>query len=354
MRTFPSSIIFALLLVIPLAAGASNLFVTDNDPRLTPASISVQDQYGFVTVFIDGYIHLATARAFEENATIQNGAYGIVVLNSAGGDVHAAMRLGNAIREKGFATQIGAVVDDVIKPGICESACPIAFLGGRFRILDTDTGSLRVHRFYKAAQGDWASDSRSLFDTERELSDYLEEMGVSLELLGMMKRTPPEQMRTIPKDSAYYWDVSTGREQNDEVVGISDSTLGSMKIRISCTANGPQVETYIKPWFPAEALLNFDQHSLTLNDVTYPVAAVKISYQDADQFLVMTVDSLESGYINDLRTASRIGYLFSFENGSGQHRVSMPSVDVREKIFGLIKECTTAHSEPQAHEAMLL
>src|SRR5262245_31607833 len=69
-----------------------------------------------------------------------------VYLNSAGGSVRGAIRLGYAIRAAGFDTRVAGTLPkkdaprfDAEAPGRCYSACAIAFLGGQSRNAATRT-----------------------------------------------------------------------------------------------------------------------------------------------------------------------------------------------------------------------
>ena len=136
-----------LALLSPLLCHADALSrLANDDPRLTPATVLTLQQDGFTQVIIDGYIHQPTVEAFRQKVTSDGATYGIVYFNSAGGDLSAAEELGRLIRAKGYATQIGKLTDDQsrIGRGVCESACPIAFVGGKFRLIDSDLSLIHI------------------------------------------------------------------------------------------------------------------------------------------------------------------------------------------------------------------
>lgn len=69
----------------------------------------------------------------------------IVVLHSPGGSVHAGIEIGRAIRLKGFSTY---VPDGLL----CASACALAWLGGRSRLM-SDTSKVGFHAAYTDQNG---------------------------------------------------------------------------------------------------------------------------------------------------------------------------------------------------------
>ncbi|MBS7743519.1 MULTISPECIES: hypothetical protein [unclassified Chelatococcus] len=141
-------------------------------------------------------------------------------LNSPGGSLSAGLKLGEMIRSKKMATEVGAdalVPDmkrmwssgDVTKrtPGECASACAYAFLGGVERSLDPDS-KLGFHRFYLPSA--FQAPTETLFtgnDLDRTqrltaaLALYVAKMGVDARLMGVASEFGPGEMRWIePKE----------------------------------------------------------------------------------------------------------------------------------------------------------
>lgn len=335
--------------LVSLNAGAASLMPGVDDPRLKPATVLVSSQFKFKKIVIDGYIHAPTVEAFRDNAKLNGDEFGVVYLNSAGGDLAAAMELGRLIRASGFATQIGKVSagSGAVKPWICESACPIAFVGGKFRLLDPQAGHLGVHHFYVAAPGRWAADSKLLFSADKDLRAYLDEMGIDPEFFELIKNTPPDQMRKISLESAYYWKVSTGREQthwdemsSDELSGTVESSTGTMRMRLSCNDGEILMSTGFKPWFPAAALLNYDTHDVTVNGQKFPIPEVAISFEKASGYLT-TRTELTEGMLDAMADAKSVGYSFSFGSvdGDNSYGRSIDFTQQRQSLAQLRKQC---------------
>lgn len=348
----------AVLISITAQPAASSLFVSDNDPRLTPATVKIQNHFSYTTVLIEGYIHADTVSSFLENTHVLASEFGVVVFDSAGGDIYAAMKLGRAIRQKGFATQVGRLDEakDQITMGICESACPIAYLGGKFRNLDSETGQLKVHRFYTAKQGSWADDSKSLFDAERDLATYLTDMGISEELLQLIKRTPSTKLQTISNDSAYYWNVTTKKEFNswvsepNKITGRSETATGDLEIQIRCESGDAFLKAAVKPWFPVAALLNYDTHSVAVDADDIEIESVAVRYEEESGQLIMEMP-LDRDTIAQMSQAKRAGYAFSFSDSHGQYRrtLELPADDFGIFISSCYRDVTATQTHTATH-----
>ena len=342
----PTLLSLSLLTPLNAQADAGSLLQVD-DPRLTPARVMTLQQEGLTQVVIDGFIHAPTVEAFRSKVSALGGDYGIVYFNSSGGDLSAAEELGRLIRAKGYATQIGKLTSDQkqVGRGVCESACPIAFVGGKFRLLDSNTGQLRVHRFYLARQGRWASDSGVLFTAERELRTYLDEMGVNPEFLEVMMKTPPDQMLTISKRSSYEWKLGTGTDfsswqlaDSGSVQGIGESSTGAMALTFSCKAQKVHVQAKLKPWFPATGLLNYETHSFTVNGRKFELGEVTASYDKPSRsisFDTTLPDDARSAII----TAERVGYGLSYEKLPGEYDRSIAVNDASKILITFLARC---------------
>lgn len=342
----PPLLTLALLSHFPAHASAGS-FLSNDDPRLTPARVMTLQQDGFTQVVIDGYIHKPTVEAFRAKVTNQGGDYGIVYFNSSGGDLSAAEELGRLIRAKGYATQIGKLTPDQsqIGRGVCESACPIAFVGGKFRLLDSDTGQLGIHRFYLAQQGRWAADTKVLFTAERDLRAYLDEMGIDPEFLEVMMKTPADRILPIGKLSSYTWKLGTGSEYSfwqttaaGALQGIGENSTGAMTLTFTCDASAVHAQARFKPWFPATALLNYETHSFTVNSAKFPVEAVKASFDKQTGYIAFDA-TVPRGALMKLTSADRVGYSLSYDNQPGEYNRSLGLEDGGKALLELEAHC---------------
>lgn len=337
----------AMVLFSPLAASASSLFVEPDDPRLSSARLITIEQQGFTQVVIDGYIHPPTVDAFRKKVSAAGNDFGIVYFNSAGGDLSAAQQLGRLIREHGYATQIGKLSQDQkrIEKGICESACPIAFIGGKFRLLDSQTGQLGVHRFYLAKQGRWAADSKVLFTAERDLKAYLDEMGIDPEFFEVMMKTPAERIQPITLKSAFIWKVATGGEYfswttdtDGHLVGLGETSTGGMAMTFNCRGGTLLAEVRLKPWFPAIALLNYETHSITVNGIKHTVDEAKIGMDKATGFLTIEAP-VGPDVLASLAGAESIGYSMSYDSAPGEYSRALRVEDGGSALRAVAGSC---------------
>lgn len=340
----------ALLAATVLTAQATpSAFVTQDDPRLTPARVTSFNQGGFQQIFVDGYIHKATVEAVLKAIASEPAQYGMVVFNSAGGDLVAAQELGQLIRNHGFATQVGKLSEDRnrVGLGVCESACPIAFIGGKFRLLDTNTGHLGVHRFYLAKQGRWANDSKLLFTAGRDLREYIKAMGVSDEFFTLIMATPADRVQQVGRRASYDWNVSTGGEftswneaPDGSLVGLGETSTGGLGITLECRNGKRLLLAKFKAWFSPAALLNYDTHNVTVDNDRYPVSEAAASYDKQSGFITFQA-AITRDTAKAIAHAERIGYSLSYDRGPGEYSGSL-SIDGHAKsLAGLLESCPT-------------
>lgn len=111
-----------------------------------------------------------------------------VRLHSPGGDINAAMRIGEMIRQAEVTTVV---------PGnaICASACVLLHVAGVKRIV---AGRIGLHRAYSTVFTKTEADAkrtREMLDTT--VREYLKRMNVPEALLSAMNSIPPESIRWI-------------------------------------------------------------------------------------------------------------------------------------------------------------
>jgi len=130
----------------------------------------------------------------------------IVVFQSLGGDVVGSLRLGQAIRARGFNTYLSdshlAQVDPKTQ-GKCFSACAYAFLGGNIRGVDP-TAQYGVHQFRGQGTDLNAIQTQKL---SAVLGRYLDAMLVNRQLLDQALLTDPGKVNLIPPNLRQAWRV---------------------------------------------------------------------------------------------------------------------------------------------------
>lgn len=345
------SLLVLALSFLPLAAHPHNLIDAVSDPRLLPAVVMETSVDGFQTIAIDGFIHTQTVTAFHQALEKNDSPYGMIYLNSEGGDISAAMTLGRAIREAGYAVRIGKIGKDgnQIRAGVCFSACPIAFFGGQYRLFDTSTGQMGVHSLSRAVPGRWAEDSKLIHNAVHELGIYLDEMGINRELLDLIRNTPANDMSAITMQHATYWNITSKPEVTvweysaGRLEGKTSSATGEGAFEFWCEDGEIQYKAGLRPWFPAAALLNYDKHSFTINGNPLPIDAVRVSYDDKVKRLEMHT-TLSPNMIASLSRASRIGYSLNYEDKRGGYQRSIALGQHKANLDHLVAQC--AGSQP--------
>ncbi|WP_202112220.1 hypothetical protein [Cereibacter sphaeroides] len=148
----------------------------------------------------------------------------VVYIDSAGGDVDAAIEIGRLIRGAWLSTDVGRYLLDFGKTidvpliprkkhqGQCLSAATLMYLGGRLRYLD-DQATFGVHQFkFPSARGDevpkhFLAKSQNL---SARISEYIYDMGISPQFLLLSAATPSNEMRLVSKPELERIGVVTG------------------------------------------------------------------------------------------------------------------------------------------------
>lgn len=143
-----------------------------------------------------------------------------VYINSAGGDVEAAMAIGRLIRQERFSTSVGSYVLDsdadteLVIPrkliaGKCLSAATLVFLGGILRFFD-EGSQFGVHQFsFKNPTPSSLSHSQKL---SASIARYIEEMGIPAAFLEQSALTPGDDLAILDHEKMTELKVVTGFE----------------------------------------------------------------------------------------------------------------------------------------------
>jgi hypothetical protein len=114
----------------------------------------------------------------------------IVTLNSKGGDVRAAIEIGQIVRRIPKSAAV------VARDDICASACVFVLAGA---VLRSVSGKVAIHRPYSMT-----TEEKKYQDRQREFSalsraakDYLEQMNVPLALYDEMMQIPPQAIKVL-------------------------------------------------------------------------------------------------------------------------------------------------------------
>lgn len=159
-------------------------------------------------VVLDGEIDADTpARVAEAlRRTGRDGAD--VYIISPGGNLLAGMEIGRMIRQAGANTYIGGLVPGSSSPipgmpsvksvpGVCYSACALAFLGGVYRYA-SDGSEYGVHRF-SSRSGPTGSDLDTAQIMSAAVGAFIREMEVDPGLFDLMVQEGKDKIRILSK-----------------------------------------------------------------------------------------------------------------------------------------------------------
>ena len=179
-----------------------------------------------------GKIVPGTSQALRDFLAFRQGFGGMTLyLNSPGGSVADAIKLGRVIREHKLNTRVGGLAGFTMAntaDGICASACTLAFLGGIERSLQFNA-IYAVHRFYRGDRGAGTGDMDVAQLLAAEIQGYMREMEVDARLLELWVRAgdrrPNEPGGSFPNrqpgDEPSFYILSATEMANLKVVTVA-------------------------------------------------------------------------------------------------------------------------------------
>lgn len=170
----------------------------------------------------DGEITAKTPQAFVDflGRHIHSGRlHSIVLINSQGGRVVAAMEWGQAMRKLGVAAVVAKVVpgetrkDLWVIPGRCYSACVYALMGAKKRVAlpQSRIGIHRMFMYETSATPEARQDRERVFAAEplvARLSEYAQMMGVSTALVRKAETINPDQIHILSAAELKRWKLA--------------------------------------------------------------------------------------------------------------------------------------------------
>ena len=200
-------------------------------------------------IYINGEITVQTAERFEKALRqVHQHRQLFIVLDSLGGSVSAAMRIGRLIRNTGGRTVVGS-------GATCASACVLVFAAGLSRVVGArilnpslilpgaskplDFSGLQplepaigIHRPALAdapPETDMTSVKTAAERVEKELREYAGEMNISPRLIDDMLATPPEQVRWLSEQERQGYGLGFLDPVYAETASISESKKYKIK-----------------------------------------------------------------------------------------------------------------------------
>ncbi len=148
------------------------------------------------SILMEGEIELGSAEEFE-NLLLQAPSANRVILNSIGGNVLAALKIADLVKQKRISTYIP-------RSGVCLSACSYIFFAGQSRIAD---GQLGVHQI-SSEEPDLQTAQFLLSEVVRILIDS----GASGRVIQAMLSTPPDAIYIFSDYEVAEYDVNRGTQ----------------------------------------------------------------------------------------------------------------------------------------------
>jgi len=196
MRTEPMISMLRHLVAVSIffcAAGASAATMTVQLGRAERTGAAAADAAWIMSLAgeIDG-----AAPARVKAALARTGPAGVAVyLDSTGGDLLAGMEIGQLLRQAGATTHVGRYLagsksqggagrELAVQPGVCYSACSLAFLGGVYRYVGAGS-QYGVHRVSRSS-GPAAGDLDTGQIVSAGIARYIRGMGVGQGLLDLL------------------------------------------------------------------------------------------------------------------------------------------------------------------------
>lgn len=175
-------------------------------------------------ILAEGVIASNTLQRFRNFMSTDGVGLRTISFNSPGGDLIAAMQLGEEIRKKKLnsyqARQHTQVIYRngrptfeeriIVTDAVCASACFLAFLGGTARVIEPDA-LLGVHQFYGSRRdlGQSATQTLSVIT-----SDYVESVVTSSQVLDIASLVPPQRMHCLTEQELNTLRINTSEKVN--------------------------------------------------------------------------------------------------------------------------------------------
>ncbi len=236
---------------------------------------------------LDGEID-AAAPARVKAALARTGSAGVeVYLDSTGGDLFAGMEIGQLLRQARASTHVGrymagrgtqggaGLASAAPRPGVCYSACSLAFLGGVYRYVG-EGSQYGVHRVSRTS-GPAAGDLDTGQIVSAGIAHYIRVMGVGQGLLDLLVQQGEHGIYLLSDAELKALNVvNNGRQPADwslEVTdggeylrGMQDTEYGRGKIAFLCDQQKIQMFTFYQAGDKADAMaVGRWAHSLLLD-----------------------------------------------------------------------------------------
>ena len=335
-----------VMICLPLLARAEPLSI-----RIEPPS--AEKRAAFNTrwdVFIEGDIDFGAAeRVQQEMAQIgDDGAD--VYFDSPGGSLMDGMQIGSLLRQMGSTTSVGkhGARSSGIEPGVCFSACSIAFLGGVYRYVP-DGSVFGVHRVSRTVRSEQDFDAGQI--VAAQISSYIRDMGVNSRLFSLMAGIDRNRIYVIDAAELHSLRiVNDGKQpaewsaelsaQGPSLVGTQKTANGIGKAIFNCDKGRVVLHSLYQAGGNAAQITSGQwNHSLVVDETALPLDTPD-SIEDADGYLSATF-ALAPDQVRRIIGASSVGH--SMQGGRSDPASLGYKIDVdagaAKKIGGFMASC---------------
>jgi hypothetical protein len=158
-----------------------------------------------------------------------------VLLDSPGGSVAAAIRIGRLVRKFDGTTRIET-------NGRCYSSCALIFIAGVYR---TNAGELGLHRPYLAAQVEAEAVRQQVPKMYAVVKGYVSEMGVSDLFYQQMMNTEPSGLIRY-------------RDETERLIPMEDPVYEEIRVAVEARKRGITASEWRRRWAQASDLCEID------------------------------------------------------------------------------------------------
>ncbi|WP_409286951.1 COG3904 family protein [Pseudomonas guariconensis] len=333
-------LIGALTCFLPVVVVAGNIQVL---PSASPGSPP--------EVYLSGEITSSTVAEFSQISKRKGLTGAIVYLDSAGGDPHAGIALGELIRAAQMNTAIGRPGASPGHPlkGSCMSACVLTYAGGTFRFIDP-ASTLGIHRFYRRTATTADLDVAQVVSAA--ITSYLIKMGVSPSLFERMALVARGKMAVLSHADAAQlnlvnngvlpasWAIE-GKQGTVYLVGRQRTWNGSGKLVMTC-APGRRVK--LSALYEAggnnDYIVKHSTHfSLRINQQFLPISSLQGQPSLSGEYILASFLP-DDTMLNSLAGAERIGFGFHTRDADTFFGFLVDAAGAQEMVRSWIKHCT--------------
>lgn len=303
-------------------------------------------------IYLSGEITSSTTREVTQALDRVGPKVPMLTFDSAGGDLVAAMELGDTLRRRGVNTSIGKYSGKYGEPlpGVCYSACVLSFGGGHFRFAD-QKAQIGVHRFFRKTASSSDLDVGQVVSAA--ITSYLIRVGVNPLLFEKMAQVGGNKMQLLSVSEATSlalvnngllppsW-VIEGKQGSVYLKGEQETWNGTGKLLFSCSGpRGIKVTALYDAGDNNQNILNTARtFTLRLNSQFHPIPKLQSAPKISGDFLMANFIP-DSTMLWDLQAAEQIGFGFHPQRAESFYGFLIDARPERDMIRSFINHCVT-------------